>query len=479
MAAIAAPGVQATGRPAIPDIVKLVDAGRFNEADAQISLALAEQRMPLARRKAVLLERERMRRIRLDFPHRRGQLMEHVRKQIPDLRAAEFDQWDRAGLLERIVIDGEAFYFDRAASNLFWLSQEALARRDASIPPLGAGPLETPHPHHAEVRQAALETRSTSVAPRRVRVDYSVTVKADAVPAGKLLRAWLPYPRVLPGQQENLRLIETLPDSHRVAPESAMQRTVFLEQVARAGKPTRFSVSYELTVFAQYHALHAERIEPVTPTPELRPYLEERPPHIVFTPALRDFSRKVVGAERNPYRVAKLLFDAVDRVPWAGAREYSTISNLSNHVLEAGYGDCGQQTMLLIALLRLNGIPARWQSGWVFSNGDYDTMHDWGQLYLAPHGWVPVDVTYGRLPTPDGKDDYFYLGGLDAYRVVFNDDYSREFVPPKQHFRSETVDSQRGEVEWEGGNVYFDQWGYDFKWRLLPENLRRADVAKP
>lgn len=28
--------------------------------------------------------------------------------------------------------------------------------------------------------------------------------------------------------------------------------------------------------------------------------------------------------------------------------------------------------------------------------------------------------------------------------------------------RSETVDFQRGEVEWEGGNLYFDQWNYQF-----------------
>ena len=53
----------------------------------------------------------------------------------------------------------------------------------------------------------------------------------------------------------------------------------------------------------------------------------------------------------------------------------------------------------------------------------------------------------------------FYLGGLDAYRIAFNDDYSQPFVPPKQHFRSETVDLQRGEVEWRGGNLYFDQVG--------------------
>jgi hypothetical protein len=158
----------------------------------------------------------------------------------------------------------------------------------------------------------------------------------------------------------------------------------------------------------------------------------------------------------------------VDRIPWAGAREYSTITNISDYALHAGHADCGQQTLLLMTLLRLNGIPARWQSGMVFSDGEYNNLHDWGWLYLAPYGWVPMDVTFGRLDSDDPAVANFYLGGLDAYRLAFNDDYGRDLVPAKRHFRSETVDLQRGEAEWSGGNLYFDQWDYDFAWRLLP-----------
>ncbi len=73
----------------------------------------------------------------------------------------------------------------------------------------------------------------------------------------------------------------------------------------------------------------------------------------------------------------------------------------------------------------------------------------------------------GRFNSGDPALDAFYLGSFDAYRVVFNDDYSQPFVPAKQHFRSETVDLQRGEVEWRGGNLYFDRWDYDFKATLL------------
>lgn len=60
--------------------------------------------------------------------------------------------------------------------------------------------------------------------------------------------------------------------------------------------------------------------------------------------------------------------------------------------------------------------------------------------------FAPVELPHGAL------------GGLDAYRVAFNDDHGRDLVPAKRHFRSETVDLQRGEAEWRGGNLYFDPW---------------------
>ena len=102
----------------------------------------------------------------------------------------------------------------------------------------------------------------------------------------------------------------------------------------------------------------------------------------------------------------------------------------------------------------------------VFSDGDYDNLHDWGLVYLAPYGWVPMDVTTGRFEQAP-ELEWFYLGGVDAYRIAFNDEWGTQFAPAKAHFRSETVDSQRGEVEWDGGNLYFDQWDYGFDAKVL------------
>ena len=440
----------------------LVDAGRFAAAEA----AIAEALPTAAGADAVALgnERERMRRILLDFSLDRAQAIARVRRQVPDLREQEFDGWDAAGLLEKREIDGNVRYFNRAPSNLFRLSAEAFARRNPPTP-LVDGPMEKANAHHREVVAAALAGAS---ARRRVRVTQGITVEADAIPAGETIRAWIPYPREIPGQQEGLRLVASLPSAHEVAPASAPMRTVHLEAVAKAGIPTRFEISYEVTVLAQYRPTPGSARAFAADAPDA--FLGERPPHIVFTPAMRAFSREVVGAETDKRAIARKLFAAVDRIPWAGALEYSTIPNISDYALHAGHADCGQQTLLLITLLRLNGIPARWQSGMVYSDGDYDNLHDWGWLYLEPEGWIPMDVTTGRLDDPDARVAGFYFGGLDAYRIAFNDDFGRDFVPAKQHLRSDTVDSQRGEVEWRGGNLYFDTWDYDFVARPTKSN---------
>ncbi|MDQ3229359.1 MAG: transglutaminase-like domain-containing protein [Pseudomonadota bacterium] len=446
---------------ALATVIRAVDGGQFADAEKSIAAALAGTAANADSRREFEFQRERMRRIRLDFTLGADEAKARVRQQVPDLRDDEFAKWDAAGLIEHYVIDGETRYFSRAPSNLFRVSPQAAARR-ASPKPFVDGPMERLNPHHAEVRAQALDSGRAGVAPRRIRVTQSLIVNADAVPPGETVRAWIPYPRALPGQQENIGFIRSVPGKHVIAPESTLQRTVYLEQPAKAGEATAFSIEYDMTVLGQYHAVDAKKITPVVNTEALAAHLGERAPHIVFTDAIRKFSREVIGDETNPYRIAQKLFAAVDRIPWAGAREYSTITNISDYALHAGHADCGQQTLLLMTLLRFNGIPARWQSGMVYSDGSYDNLHDWGWMYLAPYGWIPMDVTTGRL-SGDPSLEWFYLGGLDAYRIAFNDDYGTDLVPAKTHFRSETVDSQRGEAEWRGGNLYFDQWDYTFK----------------
>ena len=135
--------------------------------------------------------------------------------------------------------------------------------------------------------------------------------------------------------------------------------------------------------------------------------------------------------------------------------------NISDYALHAGHADCGQQTLLLMTLLRLNGIPARWQSGMVFSDGEYDNLHDWGLLYLAPYGWVPMDVTFGRLDAGDPRSTSSISAGSMRIASPSTTTTASRSSPPSSISVPRPSTLQRGEVEWRGGNLYFDRWDYD------------------
>lgn len=195
----------------------------------------------------------------------------------------------------------------------------------------------------------------------------------------------------------------------------------------------------------------------------IKKYTSEVAPHIVFSDKIKETTAQVVGNETNPYKKLRLIYEWIDtNFPWASAREYSTIENIPEYVLANRHGDCGQVSLLMITMARYAGIPAKWQSGWMMHPGNIN-LHDWAEVYFEGQGWVPVDQSFGRVKSAKGNDNayFFYTKGLDAYRMIVNQDISAPFYPAKIYPRSETVDFQRGEVEWRGGNLYFNRWDYD------------------
>ena len=80
------------------------------------------------------------------------------------------------------------------------------------------------------------------------------------------------------------------------------------------------------------------------------------------------------------------------------------------------------------------------------------------------------------VDSADQREKWFFLGGIDDGRLVVNTDYAQPLYPAKTFFRSEIVDFQRGEVEWRGGNLYFNQWNYDFKVEQIPSNRETASL---
>ncbi len=453
---------------------ELEEHGKFKEAKALLNSALEVRSSPSAEQKKMRFELDRLERIKKDFPQTREALFAELKQSVKDLTREEYDGWIREGRFDSREIDGVVYYMSSSVSNLFFRHPELAARR---IPPKNTAAFEKAVWESARaITKAATEQKKPYVLPKRFHVTMTVSAKPNAAPAGETIRAWLPIPRAYPFQGD-FELISSSPKlKHLDEPGNAI-RSAHFEQTANSDKPTEFKIEYNYTTHGVKFDVDPNKVRPCDPAdPGLKKFLGETA-HVVFTPEMRVLSRQIAGEEKNPYLKAKKFYEWIaGQIKYSYAIEYSTIRNISDYCRTRQYGDCGQEALLFITLCRLNGIPARWQSGWnTFPGGK--TIHDWSEIYVAPYGWMPVDpymgiyaTRYVQTLTVAQKQEIreFYFGGLDQYRMAANSDHSQTLSPPKQSMRSDDVDFQRGELEWGEQNIYFDQ----YSWKLEREEIK-------
>jgi len=416
------------------------------------------------------------RRIALDFDKTKAQVKEELNNYIGDISDQQWEKWEKQNVLEYKISKGKKRYFHNAAANVFRIDSAAHALQ---IQKGG----KTPSPSDQLITNCiptilnALKDKKTFFAsPQRIQITYTLTVKADAVAAGDTLRCWLPYPRRDVPRQTNVKLISTSESRYILSPDSIKHSSIYMEKKVEKGKSTQFKVSYAYISQAEWHAIDPDKILPYDKNSSLyRIYTAERKEHICFLPQIKALTDSIVGKETNPYLQARKLFSWIDQhFPWASAREYSTIPNIPLYVLNNHHGDCGQVTLLFCTMARYKGIPTHFQSGFIIQP-TYWNLHDWGEIYFEGIGWIPIDQSMGiqrQLDKPNER--FFMLGGVDPYRLVINNDFGKSFYPAKKYIRSETVDFQRGEIESNKKNLYFDQWTYDLKQKVTPLSVKNS-----
>lgn len=456
--------------PAVEQASRLEQEGRFIEATAVLGQALALQiNSPFPEiRKELEFELDRLDRIRKDYSLTKAGLYDVLQRSVKDLTEAEFEQWIAEGRFDTRMIDSVQYFMSASRSNLFFRHPDLRSRR---INPPSDAQFETSTLEAVKtITQAAQERRAPFVLPKTFRHTMTVTLKANAVPAGELVRAWLPIPRVFP-HQLNVAVGAVSSPVKSLAPLDAPIRSVYLEQMVQKDKPTVFSVEYTYTTFGIRFDLQPFAVQPYDTLDATYREFTAEGPHVAFTPAIRALSDSLAGAETNALLKARTFYNWItENIRYSYALEYSTIRNISEYCLMKGYGDCGQAALLFITLCRANGIPARWQSGWLTTPGG-KTIHDWTEIFINPYGWIPVDPYMGVFALqyfsgPEAERTMirdFYFGGLDQYRMAANSDHSRSLDPPKRSMRSDTVDFQRGELEYGETNIYFDLYSYSLK----------------
>ncbi len=473
----------------ICQIDELIRSGEYKAAEEAIKYRIATQSPSSEEIYNLNFRLDVMNRIRRDFNKNDSSVMAYIRERYPQVTAQEIAKWEAEGALECKIIDGQKLYFWNAARNLFRISKEAQSKQ-SGIQGRQSDDLDIFLGEYLpKVTKAAGPDyckEGKAVMPVEMKVRYTITVPAGEVPEGEMIRVWMPYPRNNEKHKE-IKLLSTSQPEYIISPESYVHRSIYMEKPASKENDAVFSYELRYKSYNKWFKFDPHKdIRPYDKESGLyRKYTAERKTHVIFTEDIKRITDSIVGNETNPYLKSVRIFDYIGKnYPWASAREYSTIENIPQYVINNRHGDCGQVGLLFITMARYAGIPARWQSGWMFHPGEVN-LHDWAEAYYEGIGWVPVDQSFGHVydaaytkgaaseeegrKAAEQNDDvyHFYTRGLDAYRYIVNDDFSGDFFPAKIHPRSETVDFQRGEVEWKGENLYFGRWKYKMEVEYL------------
>lgn len=120
---------------------------------------------------------------------------------------------------------------------------------------------------------------------------------------------------------------------------------------------------------------------------------------IDITPEIINKASEIVEGETDLYTAVFKLSNWVNENIEYNLSTLNTEAALqSSWVLESREGVCDEISSLFISLSRSVGIPARFISGFAYSNLNYEfENHGWAEIYFPGQGWVPYDITFGQF----------------------------------------------------------------------------------
>ena len=430
------------------DVLRRKLHGDFEGAINAIDRHLAAESTPEALKKCLTVQREMICRLPSDYPYTKEEALALVRRHIPDFSEAEFDALENAWKIDWIYDHGAPHYFDRFFETLC-KTDAAFAQR-AGVTAKAADGQDN---GRGRLDRAARLMRENGQMACRIRCRASVRIKDGQFRKGQRVRAYLPLPCQCDSQSE-IKIEKVFPEPTHISPETVPQRVVFWEEVMEENHA--FSVEFSYVQTARYVDLS----NPV-PSPEQPSFdTEEEPPHILFTPYIKELVRTLTEGVDEPLEKARKFYDFVTRnVKYSFMRAYFGLENIPEMCARNRIGDCGVQALLFITLCRCAGIPARWQSGWNVEP-DFCGAHDWTQFYAAPYGWLYADPSFGGGAVREGNEArrLHYFGNLDPYRMVANTQFQGDFDVPKDQWRADHYDNQVGEMETEDRGLRYDEY---------------------
>ena len=122
--------------------------------------------------------------------------------------------------------------------------------------------------------------------------------------------------------------------------------------------------------------------------------------------AIISLAERFAEGETDPWTLAKTFESGVH--DYVHSKNFSQAISSASDVVRSQEGDCTEHSVLLAALCRAKGIPARVAIGLVYYGPAQGfAYHMWNEVWIAD-GWVPIDSTLG-------------LGGIGAGHLKIAD----------------------------------------------------------
>ena len=409
-----------------PDIARRKEAGDLDGALRLIDRALVQENVPdMAAR--LRCERIRLERLPKCYPYSEEEAKALLRREWADMSDAQFAHLLDARRIDWRYINGQLRCHENFLESVRIYPQDApgLPRK----------------PEDAAAREQMLD-RMEEDGGLAAKIMLHAEIRPREASAGKRIQAWLPIPAACP-QQSGIEILDCT-EGAQVAPADAPQRTIYWDSTER----DTFEVTYRYLIRAPYVDL--AKIVPDAEQPSF--CLQEEAPHIVFTPYLRALCARIVEGKNDPLEKAAAIYAYVTgNVDYRFQPDYLQLDSIADRCARELRGDCGVMAILFITLCRIAGIPAQWQSGLSVKPGQAG-CHDWAMFYVAPHGWLWADPSFGSSArrAGDARRRAHYFGNLDPCRMVANSRFFAPLTPPDLAWRHDPTDNQLGEMAVDG-----------------------------
>ena len=271
--------------------------------------------------------------------------------------------------------------------------------------------------------QATSQAEKFSPPARTFRFNYNFTVK-DIPADAKRVRVWIPVPQSDQHQSVRVVAVKAPGKTHITQEPQYGNRIMYAEIQNPAGGKAEFALEYKVTR-REYSRGDFAQLKRTDQKPAIVAASMKRlvaPDTLIPTDGkIKVLAVEVTGSQTGAVAKAKAAYDYLFQTMRYDKTGSGWGRGDAVWACDAKRGNCTDFHSPFIGMLRVDGIPARFDIGFPLpenkEKADIAGYHCWAEFYAPKTGWVPVDISEAWKAKQ--KEDYFF-GSVDANRVQFS-----------------------------------------------------------